>query len=293
MANVKEILSRIKSIEDTMKITNAMYLISSSKLKKARKNLNDTLPFFETLQSAIKNIVDYLPDISHKYFDLREDIDETEKKRGYIVITADKGLCGAYNHNVIKMVEKELEKHENTTLFVVGEVGRRYFARKNVKVDKEFLYTSQDPNIHRARVISRELLESFLEKKLDEIYIVYTEMVSVFKEEPRLLKMLPLEKDAFINHDDKNQEIMEFFPSPEEVITSIVPDYVLGTIYGSLIESYSSEQNARMTAMDASTKNAKDMLSELLIIYNRVRQAAITQEITEVVSGAKALKRKK
>lgn len=294
MANAKEILSRIKSIEDTKKITNAMYLISSSKLKKARKSLNDTIPYFEKLQETISKILNYLPEISHEYFDTRDHINNADKKRGYIVITADKGLAGPYNHNVIKMAENELSKGNNNTLFVVGQVGRQYFLRKNVPIDMEFLYTAQNPSIHRARVISRVLLELFNNKELDEVYVIFTKMITPFKEEAKMIQLLPLKVGSFSeNSNIEYNNLVEFSPSPQAVMSRIVPNYVKGIIYGSLVESYSSEQYARMTAMESSTENAKEMLKELNIIYNRARQAAITQEITEVVGGARALKKKK
>lgn len=294
MANAKEILSRIKSVEDTKKITNAMYLISSSKLKKARKSLNDTVPYFERLQETIAKILNYLPDIAHEYFDTRDHIKESEKKRGYIVITADKGLAGPYNANVIKMAEKELSKGDNNTLFVVGQVGRQYFLKKKVMIDLEFLYTAQNPTIHRARVISRAIFELFNSKDIDEVYVIFTKMITPFKEEAQMIQLLPLKRGSFSDTSSIDyHNLVEFSPSPQAVMSRIVPNYVKGIIYGTLVESYSSEQYARMMAMESSTQNAKEMLKELNIKYNRVRQAAITQEITEVVGGARALKKRK
>lgn len=294
MANAKEILSRIKGVQDTMKITNAMYLISSSKLKKARKSLSDTIPYFETLQETIARILNHLPDITHEYFDTRDDIHKSEKKRGYLVITADKGLAGAYNHNVIKLAEKELQKGEDNILFVVGQVGRHYFMTKDIKIDMEFLYTAQDPIISRARLISGILVDLFSKKELDEVYIIYTKMVSPMKEEAQELQLLPLKRGELTDTTSEGYHtLIEFSPSPEVVMDKVVPNYVTGIIYGALVESYSSEQFSRMTAMESSTENGKKMLKDLTIIYNRVRQAAITQEITEVVGGAKALKNKK
>lgn len=293
MANSKEILSRIKSIQDTMKITNAMYLISSSKLKKAKKNLQGALPFFETMQKTIAKILDHIPDIQHEYFDTKDEIPDDEKKRAYIVITGDKGLCGAYNHNVNKKVEEEFAKGKNNTLFIVGETGRRYFAKKNVNVNPDFTYSAQEPNIHRARAITTDILDLYLEGQIDEVYIIYTKMVSSMKEETAMYQLLPLKKGHFAG---KNQEqyspLVEFIPSPEAAMSRIVSDYILGIIYGTLVESYASEQNARMTAMDSSTNNAQEMLKDLVVEYNRARQAAITQEITEIVGGARALKKK-
>jgi F-type H+-transporting ATPase subunit gamma len=295
MSNLKEIKGRISSVKSTMKITNAMYMISSAKLKKAKKSLESTEPYFYSLQDAIKRVIKRIPeDIKLTYFD-----DKPEKtnnwKKGYIVITGDKGLAGAYNHNVIKIAEDELEKEGQQVLFVVGQVGRSYFESRGVNYDSDFKYTVQNPSIHRARIISARIIQMFNEHKLDEVYVVYTRMINAMESKAEIKKLLPLTKGDFMNENEMNATIDEtsYLPSPYEVLNNIVPNYVTGFIYGTLTESYASEQNARMIAMESATRNAKDILKELSIIYNRVRQAAITQEVTEVISGAKAQKRKK
>lgn len=289
MANMNEIRSRIRSIKDIMKITNAMYLISSSKMKKARKSLLDTEPYFEKLQSTIHDILVRAPHMHQIYFERREEIKQDDRKRGYIVITADKGLAGSYNHNVIKLAEKELKKGKNNYLFVVGQVGRHYFMHKNVPIDVEFLYTAQNPTMYRARKISETIINLFEMRELDEVYVIYTQMVTPMKVEPKIVKILPLERKKFERRAARYQHAT-FYPSPAEVMDNLVPNYIKGLIFGALIEAYSSEQNSRMIAMEAATSSAKDMLKELDLIYNRARQAAITQEITEIVSGANSLK---
>ena len=292
MTNMREIRSRMKSIQDIMKITNAMYLISSSKLKKARKSLTATEPYFETLQTTIQDILMRIPDIEHSAFDMRTDVKEEDKKRGYIVITADKGLAGAYNHNIIKLAEKEMNKGKNNFLFAVGQVGRRYFAKKNVTVDVEFLYTAQNPTLHRARIIAATIIELYERKELDEVYIIYTKMITPMKAEAEMLQVLPLQKSRFDKVTGKRfNETAVFNPSPEKVMDKVVPNYIKGLIYGTLVEAFSSEQNARMMAMEAATTSAKEMISDLSLMYNRARQAAITQEITEIASGAKCAKK--
>lgn len=292
MTNMREIRSRMKSIQDIMKITNAMYLISSSKLKKARKSLTATEPYFETLQTTIQDIVMRTPDIEHCAFDTRKDVKEEDKKRGYIVITADKGLAGAYNHNIIKLAEQEMKKGKNNFLFAIGQVGRRYFAKKKVTVDVEFLYTAQNPTLHRARVIAATIMDLYERKELDEVYIIYTKMITSMKSEAEMLQILPLQKACFEQTDGKRfNETAVFNPSPEKVMDKVVPNYIKGLIYGALVEAFSSEQNARMMAMEAATTSAKDMISNLSLMYNRARQAAITQEITEIASGAKCAKK--
>ncbi len=292
MANMREIRERISSIDDIMKITNAMYLISSSKMKKAKKNLAATVPYFEHLQSTIHHILKHSEVFDHVYFDDRVKKPESEKTYGYIVVTGDKGLCGAYNHNVLKLAEAELQKHENNCLFVVGQIGRQYFTRRKVMVDGEFLYTAQDPTLYRARSIAETIIDLFLKERLDEVYIIYTKMITSVKMEPEVLKVLPMEHEDFSEAKGRTpKDILTFSPSPEKVMDHLVPNYIKGLVYGSLIEAFSSEQSARMTAMDAATTSAKDMIKDFNLLYNRARQAAITQEITEVVSGAKSQKK--
>lgn len=290
MSNMREIRSRMRSIQDIMKITNAMYLISSSKIKKARKSLLATAPYFEKLQSTINDILLRTPHIHQVYFERREEIEPENRKKGYIVITADKGMAGAYNHNVIKRAEEEMKNSTNNFLFVVGQVGRRYFIKKGVMVDCEFLYTAQDPTMYRAQSITDTILDLFRQGNLDDVYVVYTKMVTPMRAEVQFHKILPLERRKFERRAAGYQHA-RFEPSPEIVMDQLVPNYVKGLIFGILIEAYSCEQNARMTAMEAATRSAKDMLRELGLLYNRARQAAITQEITEVVSGSKSLKK--
>lgn len=296
MASAKEIQSRMKSIQDTMKITSAMYMISSSKLKKAKKTLADTEPYFYSLQSAIGRVLRHMDDTEHRYFDERPEIEPQDRKIGYIVVSADKGLAGAYNHNVFWIAEECMEKNSRCQLFVLGEVGRQYFYKKDVDVDTNFRFTVQKPTMHRARVISEKMIAMYLEGQLDEVHIIYTRMVNAATMVAEKKQLLPLKKMAFATQAqllaDMHQEEIEMVPSADEVLNSIVPNYLRGMIYGCLVESYASEHNSRMMAMDAATSSAKDMLKDLSIKYNRVRQAAITQEITEVISGAKAQKKK-
>lgn len=290
MANTREIRSRIKSIQDIMKITNAMYLISSSKLKKARKSLEATQPYFESLQATIHDILVRTPHVSQVFFQRREKIASGDRKKGFLVITADKGFAGAYNHNVIKLAEEEMKKSSNNYLFVVGMVGRQYFIKKGVQVDAEFLYTAQNPTRYRAQDIAATIIDLFTQNKLDDVYVVYTKMITSMKAEVQCTKLLPLERKKF-ERKAAGYQHAKFDPSPEIVMDHLVPNYLRGLIFGVLVESFSSEQNARMMAMEAATTSAKDMLKSLELQYNRARQAAITQEITEIVSGAQGLKK--
>ena len=296
MANAREIKSRINSVQDTMKITNAMYMISSSKMKKAKKILSDTEPYFYNMQGAIARILRHIPDTKHPFFSVRHLIPQEERKVATIVVTGDKGMAGAYNHNITKMTEEFLAKTPgHHKLYVLGMVGRQYFDKKDVDMDGSFRYTVQKPTMHRARLISEEIVRSFLEREVDEVHIIYTQMQNAVVMEPVNMQLLPLKKTSFSPLQipaEVHQEEIEMFPSADGVLDIMIPNYLTGVIYGCLVEAYASENNARMTAMQASTDSAKKMLQELSIQYNRARQAAITQEITEVCSGAKAQRRK-
>lgn len=300
MASITEIRNRMNSIQDTMKITKAMYMISSTKLRKAKQNLEDDEPYFYGLQSGISRVLRHMPEFQHIYFDNRDkDLRETYKNKGYLVITADKGMAGAYNHNVLKMTQELIANEEHYKLFVVGELGRQYFAQHDIPVTENFYYTAQNPTLHRARMIAERIIQMYLEEELDEVYIVYTKMGRGNVEENECYQILPLQHEDFQTKMPTDvqlemyQEEFVLSPSPEAIIDAIVPNYLTGFVYGALIESFCCEQNARMMAMDAATKSAEDMLKDLSVQYNRVRQSAITQEITEVCGGANALKRKK
>ena len=297
MANTKEIQMRMKSIQDTMKITNAMYMISSSKMKRAKQILSDTEPYFYGLQLSLARILRHLPDSDkeNRYLDNRSNIAPENRKIGLIVVTADKGLNGSYNHNVIKMAEEKLQNPGHTKLFVLGVVGRHYFGKRDVDMDDSFRYTVQKPTMGRARLISKTMVDGFLNGELDEVHILYTEMISAIGEETKLVQLLPLKRTNFNPSSIPLQMLREevrIFPSVDEVMNNIVPNYLTGILYGCLVESFASEHNARMLAMQSATDSARDMLKALGIQYNRARQAAITQEITEVISGANAQKRK-
>lgn len=293
MANAREILDRMKSIKDTMKITNAMYMVSSSKLQKARQDLKNTEPYFNMIQDGLAKILDVAPDAGTEFFDERPQRKGRERRKGFLVITADKGLAGAYNHNVIKATEESAAIEAQNMLFIVGQVGRHYFEKKNIPIDINFKYTAQNPTMNRARHISKILVELFEEEKLDEIYVVYTKMINSMTVEPVTKKLLPLKQEHLEIRDENDYyENVDFMPDAQTVFSNIVPAYVAGFIYGALIESYCSEHNARMMAMETATDAASDMLKQLEVQYNRARQAAITQEITEIIAGAKAQKKK-
>ena len=292
MPNTKEIKNRIKSVKDTQKIAKAMYLISSTKMQKAKAELDGTRPYFSALKREIGRIFENFEDIKSGYFYSPDYKGAAEKPDACLVITADKGLSGAYNQNAIREAEKLLKINPDTKLFVVGEYGRQYFLRHNIPIEQSFLYTAQNPTMRRAREICRTLLDLYESREADEIYIVYTDLKRDVSQSAETIRLLPLERGDFVGKTRKKSEF-EFWPDAKKVLNSIVPAYLTGFIYSALVDSFCSEQNARMAAMSASDNNAQEIISHLSVQYNRMRQADITREITEVSAGAKAQARKK
>ena len=290
MANTKEIKDHMSSVRDTQKITNAMYLIASTKMKKAKAELDSTRPYFTALQREIKRIFRTAGDVESRYFYPLDGSDAPDGTYACLVITADKGLAGAYNLNVIHEAEHLLSEHADTKLFVVGEYGRQYFGQHHIPVEKSFLYTAQNPTMHRAREISALLLDLFDRRKVDKIFIIYTDMKSNMEGVAKSTRLLPFHRAQFAvsSTDQLSAKVFRFYPSVQNVLNNAMQSYITGFIYSALVDSFCSEQNARMTAMSSANQNAQNLLNELSVQYNRVRQAAITQEITEVSSGAKA-----
>lgn len=300
MSSAKDIKRRIDSVTDTQKITNAMYLIASTKLRKARNDLNNTQPYFEALKEELERIFATIDHVKSKYFlpEGVEDFDEDpviEGKYAYLIITADKGLAGAYNQNVIKEATRIIDKRKENVIYVVGEYGRAYFLKHNYPVDTSFLYTAQNPTMDRAREIGAILIDGFLNEDIKKVYIIYTDFGNGFEPKTLSFRLLPVHRGYFLGGEKKESDgdEMEYFPSMEEVMENVLPNYLIGYIYSALVDSYCSEQNARMMAMERSTDNAQDILDRLNLEYNHVRQSAITQEIIEVSAGAKSQKKNK
>lgn len=295
MAGTKEIKDHIESVQETRKITNAMYLIASTKLQRARQELDNTRPYFEALRGEIKRIFRTVKDVDSHYFYPAQGEHPLDGTYGCLVITADKGLAGAYNQNAIREAMKLLEQHPDTKLFVVGEYGRRFFASHNIPIEHSFLYTAQNPTMARAREISALLLDGFDRGELEKIFVVYTDMASAMSFQARSTRVLPFHRTHFADTaltERAVAEPFEFLPDVRAVLNNMIPSYVSGFIYSALIDSFCCEQDARMTAMDSANRNAENLLGELSLQYNRVRQAAITQSITEVSAGAKAQRQK-
>ena len=289
----KEIKERIQSVQETRKITNAMYLIASTKMRKAREELSHTRPYFEALQGEIKRIFRTANGVDSHYFYPTDVTAPREGTYGCLVITADKGLAGAYNQNVVREAQRLLAEHVDTKLFVVGEYGRHCFAQRGIPVEQSFLYTAQNPTLERAREIAATLLEGYDSGELSEIFVVYTDMENRLSSEARSTRLLPFHRTYFATPAKERAvtRAFEFQPSVTAVLDGLMPSYVMGFIYSALVDSFCAEQNARMTAMDAANRSAEELLGQLSLAYHRLRQSAITQEITEVSAGAKALRR--
>ncbi len=310
MATTKEIKNRIKSVRDTQKITNAMYLISSTKMTKAKRELDNTRPYFEMLKKQIVSMIQMRETAENMYFTdepddvpAPEEVDLTlpEDKRdavAFLVITADKGLAGAYNQNVIKEAMRLIKASPRYRLFVVGEYGRRYFEARGMNIDQSFLYTAQNPTLERAREITRVITGLYSKGDISKVFIVYTDFRNglmggdVVSEE-----LLPFDREDFRLDPEEDSEIKnsytEYMPNVTAVLNNVVPSYVAGYIYSALVDSFCSEQSARMSAMDAANQNAEELLERLNLEYNHLRQGAITQEITEVSAGSRGQKKSK
>ena len=289
--NVQDIKRRIKSVNSTKQITHAMELVASAKLKKSRGLAEQRYPYFEAMILSMGNIVERTGKSKNVFMNQRE-----VKKTAYIIITGDKGLAGGYNGNICKRVESHLKDKKNTVLYTIGSRGRDHFKNRDYKIQAEYLGISENPNFFTAKAITTGLLDAYLKEEFDEVYLVYTRFISTLVQHPYLMKLLPLNTDA-LKPKKKIEDVKEkksltgmiYEPDPEALLEYLIPNYVANTLYGAMIESAASEQGARRTAMESATKNANEMIDDLTLKLNRVRQAAITQEISEIVSGADAL----
>ena len=292
MANLRDVRLRMRAIRQTLQVTKAMNLISTAKLRKGRRTLEDIEPFFTRIQKSMFDILSGAPMEKNKF--LVPHKSDKESPSAVVVITSDKGLAGGYNANIFRHVNQLCAKLKNPVLILVGAIGYRYFIHSPWIVLENYSFKSRMPEMDDARKIAEYIISQYLSQVFSEVYIVYTHMYSSIKLLPRELHLLPLSEklmqEEFEKTDGKRQELQfEYWPSKEAVFDALVPFYVKGVIFGSLVEAYVSEQSARMAAMDEASKNAEEMLGSLQIHYNRVRQASITQEMTEIVSGAAAL----
>jgi F-type H+-transporting ATPase subunit gamma len=292
MANLRDVRLRMRAIKQTLQVTSAMNLISTAKLRKGRRLLEDTEPFFRRIQKSMWDILSGAGRVESEFLSAGR---SKNPHTAIVVVTSDKGLAGGYNANIFRQVSELCGQVSNPLLILIGSIGYRYFIHSPYLILENFSFHSQMPTIENAREIADYLVSQYLWGMFDEIHIVYTHMYSAIKLLPRERQILPLDTkkmQAELTREEGQSRVelhFEFLPSKTAVFDALVPFYIRGIVYGSLVEAYVSEQSARMAAMDEASKSAEDMLSALQINYNRSRQAGITQEVSEIVSGSAAL----
>ena len=278
--STKDIKQRIRSMESTRQITRAMEMVASSKLRHAQDRIRDSRPYFEILYGTIAHIACTRPDFSSPYLTRREG-----KRVCCIVIAGDRGLAGGYNNNVLKLVQQEMEGKELSVL-PMGKRAVEHFRSRGVPIFTEAYGEAADVSIGDCFSLSKQLAKDYLAGEFDEVCVAFTNFVSVLTQTPAVLPLLPLSLTASSRPQPEAAALYE--PDPQTVFDAIIPEYLGGVVYGALCESVASELAARRTAMDAATKNADEMIGNLNLQFNRARQGAITQEITEIVAGAEA-----
>ena len=281
MADITEIRHRIKSIQDTHQITKAMELISVAKMRKAVQKQAFSSVYFDSVRYTLKDILRHSSDVRNKYTVHRPD-----KRTTYVVIAGDKGLAGAFNNNVLNLAWEHMQRRPVHYVVTIGQMARAFFESRQQSVDLEFTHAVASPTLHDARGIMRDILDLYDRNLMDEVYVVFTRMRTTSLHEPTLVKLLPIEEQD-IEADVKNTYTGEicYDPSPKEVLDVLVPQYLVGTIYSTLIHSAACEHAARMMAMSNANKNAEKMLDTLSLAYNRQRQSAITTELLDLTSG--------
>ncbi|MBO7739425.1 MAG: ATP synthase F1 subunit gamma [Oscillospiraceae bacterium] len=275
----KEIKTRIRSMESTKQITKAMEMVAASKLRKAQTQVQNSRPYFEILYSTISNIVESNRDFSSPYLTRRPG-----NKAAFVVIAGDRGLAGGYNNNVLKLAYSQMEGKE-VTVVPIGKKAVEFFNSRKLPIFTESFSEAEDMSIGECFTLSKQLCKAYRAGEFDEIHIAYTNFVSVLFQSPATMQMLPLLRHSTEKDTAPTSDIL-YEPDSVEVFEAIAPEYLGGIIYGALCESRASEQAARRTAMDSATQNAEEMIADLNLKFNQARQAAITQEITEIVAGA-------
>ncbi|CUA79656.1 MULTISPECIES: F0F1 ATP synthase subunit gamma [Anoxybacillus] len=283
-ASLRDIKARINTTKKTSQITKAMEMVSASKLNRAEHNARSFTPYMEKIQEVVASVALGSNDASHPML-----VKRPVKKTGYLVITSDRGLAGAYNSNVLRTVFQTIqERHrsaEEYAIIAIGRVGLNFFKRRNIPVALHITGLPDQPTFADIKEIANKTVNMFADGTFDELYMFYNHFVSAIQQDVTEKKLLPLTDLA----SDKKLTTYEFEPSQEEILEVLLPQYAESLIYGALLDAKASEHAARMTAMKNATDNAKELIRTLTLSYNRARQAAITQEITEIVAGANAL----
>ena len=282
MANLKDIRDRIKSVKSIQKVTKAMKMVAAAKMRKAQERMELSRPYSDSLSEVIKNL---LPDVDRSLLPLLN-VREI-KRKAYIVVSADRGLAGAFNANIFKIAQKEIDAFgsENVDLFCIGKKARDYFKKRNYNIVNSHIDFWSGMEYDSAMMIGRDIIDHFSSFKVDEVHVVYNYFVNVAQQKVKSEVLLPLEYEtASIEVSDRLYE-----PSKKEIVKSLIPKHLNIQMWKYLLESYASEQAARMLSMENATTNAEDMIKDLTLEFNKARQAAITTEMLEIVGGAEAL----
>ena len=285
-AGIKEIKTRINSVNSTKQVTKAMELVASSKMRKAKDRALAARPYFGTMYNTVKDIATNTRGVRNVFLKQRE-----VKNRCYIVVAGDRGLAGGYNSNITKLTLSHMDGKKEKVM-TVGKKSTEFFSKRGYDILKS-TESVEKCGYNEAIAFAQEAMDLYKKGEIDEVYMVYTEFVSPLTQNPKLLKVLPLafeEENKETKEQAAKKARVQYLPSAEVVLGHIIPKYVSGIVYDGIIESFASEQAARRTAMSSATDNADEMLSNLELSYNRARQSAVTQEITEIVGGVEALK---
>ncbi len=282
MANLKDIRDRIKSVKSIQKVTKAMKMVAAAKMRRAQERMEESRPYSNSLAEVIQHL---LPDIDRDVLPLLDVRDV--KRKAYVVVSADRGLAGAFNTNLLKVAQKEIDSFgkEKVDLFCIGKKGRDHFKRREYNIITSHVDFWADMKFNSAITIGRSIIEHFTSGKVDEIHVVYNYFINVGQQQVKSEVLLPLvyEENNGVTHDRLYE------PSKEELVSSLIPRHLNVQMWKYLLESYASEQAARMLSMENATTNAQDMIKDLTLEFNKARQAAITTEMLEIVSGAEAL----
>lgn len=285
MASMREIKRRRGSIQSTQQITKAMKLVSTVKLQKARTRAENSKAYFEYMYQTVTSMLAKAGNIEHPYLQKSE-----SKNVGIVVVTSNRGLAGGYNANIARMIVDCGIAKENIRLYTVGRKGVESLARKGYEITEDYSDVIDEPTYADARRIGERLLEDFSKGEIGEIYVAYTEFKNTVSHIPKLMKLLPVSAEDVVSEEKQEKEaLMNFEPEEEEAVSLLVPKYMTSILYGAFVEAVASENGARMQAMDSATNNAEEIIDDLELKYNRARQGAITQELTEIIAGAEAI----
>ena len=280
---MKEIKTRIKSVESTKQITKAMELVSSSKFRKAKEKAESSRPYFNTLYNTVQDIAKNTSNSKNVFLKERK-----VNNVCYIVIAGDRGLAGGYNSNILKAVIAH-NKLGTGKVITVGKKAKESLSKRGYEVI-DYIESVEKCVYEDANRVAKKAMEAYKNGEVDEVNLVYTEFISALSQEPKIVKLLPVTIDNTNTEKEvkKGKAAVQYLPSADAVLGYVLPKYVSGSVYGAIAESFASEQAARRTAMESATDNANEMISKLELVYNRARQAAVTQEISEIVGGAAA-----